>query len=137
MTPCVLWDKYCTKAGYGQLRRNGKCEYAHRVAYVEANGVTLEDIVGIEVRHKCDNPPCINPEHLELGSHADNMADMKKRKRSPSGERNGQVKLTAEQVAWVRANYIPRHRELGGSAMARTLGVCQQNISDIIHGRRW
>lgn len=137
MTPCIIWKKYCTRAGYGQVGVGGKVLYAHRVAYAEANGVSVESLDGIEVRHVCDNPPCVNPEHLVLGTHAQNMGDMKERGRSPQGTRNGQAKLTDEEVALIRSLYIPRHRELGGSALSRRFGVSQQHISSIVNFQRW
>lgn len=90
---------------YGIVRHEGKTARAHRVAYCQAHGLKLADIAGRSVRHKCDNPPCINPAHLELGTHTDNMRDMAERgrNRQPKGTGNARAKLTEQQVRDVRA----------------------------------
>ena len=79
---CIEFDgARLSSGGYGAIRHEGKVVRAHRLAYCHANGVTLESIAGFEVRHSCDNPPCINPAHLLLGTHTDNMRDMFERDR--------------------------------------------------------
>lgn len=65
---CWLWTGPRTAAGYGRFGD----EYAHRLAWEETHSVSAE---GFEVMHKCDNPPCINPAHLRLGTHRENMLD--------------------------------------------------------------
>jgi hypothetical protein len=79
---CHVWTGHRNSAGYGLINANGKLERAHRVAYELAFGAipgdTDEDIV---VRHKCDNRPCVNPDHLELGSRGDNNRDTAERGR--------------------------------------------------------
>jgi hypothetical protein len=79
----------------------GDSRFAHRLIYEECFG---EIPKGQVVRHKCDNPACLNPEHLELGTQTDNVADMYKRNRSynKSGEGNPRVLLTVEQVKEIR-----------------------------------
>tara|TARA_R110002153_G_scaffold244927_2_gene400424 strand:- start:12 stop:425 length:414 start_codon:yes stop_codon:yes gene_type:complete len=67
---------YCRDhKGYGRRHHDGKLRGAHRVAYVESHGLTHEDIDGMHVMHTCDNPPCINPDHLMLGTNQDNIND--------------------------------------------------------------
>ncbi|PHS59692.1 MAG: HNH endonuclease [Alteromonas sp.] len=112
-------------------------QFAHRVAYVEARGLGIEDIAGKVVRHRCDNPPCINPDHLELGTVADNNRDMADRGRSTRGSASGNSKLTSEQVAEIRSRYVARCRINGGPALAREFGVGQQTISRIVNKKRW
>jgi hypothetical protein len=65
----------------------GKRHYVHRLAYCEAHAIDIEDIVGQVVMHTCDNPACINPEHLRLGTQADNLADMLSKGRHASAHR--------------------------------------------------
>ena len=82
---CVEWTKYKNKNGYGVLRVGNKNKLAHRHIWEESFG-TIQG--GLCVCHKCDNPSCINIEHLFLGTHADNMRDMANKKRSVSSGRN-------------------------------------------------
>ena len=70
---CWEWSK-STRSGYGQVRWNGKLIFAHRLSYFIVNG---EIPKGLFVCHKCDNPSCCNPDHLFLGTHIDNMMDMR------------------------------------------------------------
>ena len=76
--PCILWDGATTNRGYGSVRHAGAVVAAHRLSYVRANGVALEDIEGVMVRHKCDVRNCIQPTHLELGDNSSNMQDRKR-----------------------------------------------------------
>tara|TARA_R110002153_G_scaffold54447_2_gene151665 strand:- start:528 stop:950 length:423 start_codon:yes stop_codon:yes gene_type:complete len=75
MSDCIE-TTYCRdRKGYGRRHHDGKLRGAHRVAYIEAHGLTHEDIDGLHVMHTCDNPPCINPEHLTLGTNQENIDD--------------------------------------------------------------
>lgn len=134
---CIEWPNYRTPDGYGQFRRNGKNVRAHRAAYCEHFGITLESIEGRLVRHKCDNRACINPHHLELGSPADNSKDMTKRGRSLSGEKHPLSKLTHEQVKEIRRKYVKYSKDKGSIALAIEYGVSSITIRDIVSGRRW
>ena len=69
---CWIWQKYTNKLGYGRFRFKSKKELAHRVAYRVFNGLIPD---GLLVLHKCDNPPCVNPGHLWLGTDASNVKD--------------------------------------------------------------
>jgi hypothetical protein len=70
---CLEWQGYCQSSGHGQIFFNGKLIGTHRLAWLLSNG---EIPNGMQVLHKCDNGSCCNPNHLFLGTHADNMKDM-------------------------------------------------------------
>jgi len=91
---------------------------------------------GMQVLHRCDNPPCCNPAHLFLGTQADNIADMiaKRRGGAVSGEAHYRAKLTADQVSAIRARYAAGETQV---ALAREFGVSQTNISRIVRGTTW
>ncbi len=89
---CWEWTGCLNKFGYGTARYKGKVELAHRVSYIISCGEIAD---GMCVCHKCDNPKCINPEHLFLGSHQENMEDMRVKLRKWS-------KLTFDDVEEIR-----------------------------------
>lgn len=77
---CWEWQEHLSKAGYGQLSYKGKVYYAHRVSFFWFNPLDYQK--GVCVLHSCDNPKCINPHHLRLGSKQDNVDDMNSRGRN-------------------------------------------------------
>lgn len=93
-TGCWNWQGALTNAGYGSIRIDGKGYYTHRVVFEISFHTITDDSCVI---HKCDNTRCCNHDHLALGTHADNMADMAAKGRSngggPSGSRQGSSKL--------------------------------------------
>lgn len=86
---CWMWMMSCSGPGYGQIRHNGVMYYAHRLAFQFVYG---EIPKGMLVTHKCDTRGCVNPSHLKLGTHADNMADMKRKHRGSGSKRRVQCK---------------------------------------------
>lgn len=83
---CWLWGASKNKWGYGWVKLNGSMRGAHRVSYELTKGQIPN---GFEILHKCDNPPCVNPDHLSSGTHGDNIRDMfKKGRGSPRGRKN-------------------------------------------------
>lgn len=115
--------------GYGLISLNGKMYRAHRVAYDLCVGDIPEDI---QVLHKCDNPPCVNPEHLFLGTGQDNMDDKVAKDRHTYGEGHG--KLTEEQVIEIRALL---DSGLSYKEVATQFNISKSATSHIWHGRTW
>lgn len=76
---CWLWTGCANAEGYGRFVLRGRVENAHRAAWLMQRGLIER---GLVVRHKCDNPKCVNLNHLEIGTHADNAADKVRRKRT-------------------------------------------------------
>ncbi len=103
LTPsgCMEWKFHKGTGGYGNIRVHRKSKRAHRVSYERSIGPIPK---GLFVLHRCDNPPCINPDHLFLGTHTDNVQDCIDKGRWTNGEKNGMSKLTSELVLKIRAD---------------------------------
>lgn len=97
---CWEWRGRPNSAGYGRITDDsGKLMFAHRMSYRLHRGV---DPAGMYVCHRCDNPPCVNPDHLFLGTNRDNMADMVSKGRQMRGVRYGRARLTEADVREIR-----------------------------------
>ena len=124
--------------GYGTLRVDGRTVYAHRLAYELATGKTLPN--GLDARHKCDNPRCINPAHIEPGTRSQNMKECHERGRSRipaprmKGESNGSAKLTSANITDIK-NLINSGEVQ--RVIAERFGVSQSLISLIKRGILW
>ena len=133
---CWIWTAGSDPKGYGRYRRDGQ-QLAHRYSYQCSN--PDDDMDGLVVMHKCDVPACVNPDHLRLGTIADNNRDAfaKGRRGGPNagsfcgGETHPNAVLTADIVRWIRSCGKSR-REL-----ATILGMKYQTISDAQAGRTW
>lgn len=120
-----------TKSGYIRLRRNDKLKLAHRLIYEKYFGTIPK---GLFVCHTCDTRNCINPEHLFLGTSADNSQDMVEKKRSTYGERNPMVKLRERDIFQIRKLL---KKEILQKEIATMFNVTRRAISSIKTGRTW
>lgn len=129
---CWEWTASNLPRGYGNIRMGAKVFSAHRVAWELTNG---EVPANLEVCHTCDNPGCVNPRHLFLGTHQQNMDDMYRKGRgiNLTGEQHGMHKLTWEQVLDIRKRYSQGN--IGQRALAREMGVSKTQIMRIVHGK--
>jgi hypothetical protein len=136
---CWEWIGAKFPQGYGLMAiggrpPKGKHIKAHRISY-EINIGEIPD--GMIICHKCDNPPCVNPNHLFLGTYQDNSDDKisKHRGKWLSGEDNASHKLTQSQVEEIRRLYIPRI--VSTHKLAKQFGVDQQVIWSIVNYKTW
>ena len=96
---CIVWIGHKDKDGYGAMRDGKKMVRPHRVAYEKEFGAIPE---GMSVLHKCNNPDCVNPAHLYLGDHSQNMKDRLKSGNYATGERHPNSKFSDETVNLIR-----------------------------------
>lgn len=129
---CWLWQGYIGQNGYGYAHIDYKDWLAHRLSFAVNKGPIPD---GLLVLHKCDNPPCVNPKHLFLGTHQDNMTDKVRKGRQPRGEQNSNVKLNDQLVAQIRQELAERTQT--NTAIAMRYGVGRKAIDAIESGRNW
>ncbi len=134
---CIPFEGAKRKSGYGYAQFKGRQYLAHRLAYALNEWLHPDALKGVVIRHKCDNPSCINVEHLEPGTTQDNINDMHARGRAAIGEKAGGSKLTATQILEIKAAYVPRSNHANQYALAKKYGVTQSEISQVISGKRW
>jgi hypothetical protein len=125
---CWLWTAFKMKSGYGFFRTPSRHELAHRASYRIFCGTLIP---GLEVMHTCDNPSCVKPVHLRLGTRLENMQDAKRKGRNARGEGHGRSKLLPGHVVFAIESALS-NREI-----AKALGVSHGHISDIKSGKRW
>jgi hypothetical protein len=127
---CWLWGRSGTEVGYGHIFVAGRKRYAHRLSFEMFHGPIPE---GACVCHRCDVPACVNPDHLFLGSIAENNRDMleKGRRASFVGEMNGAAKVSRDEVLAIRA-------AAGSvSSISRRFGYSRCTVREIRGGKRW
>ena len=135
------WEWVGTKRnGYGRTTTGSRTDgtrksiSAHRLSYLLFKG----DIPpGHEICHKCDNPCCINPDHLFTGTRQDNVNDREQKGRSVvlRGENNGRAKMTANDVYAARAERASKGTSY--HALAGKYGVSKKTIMDAVKGKHW
>jgi hypothetical protein len=121
---------YRGEQGYVYVNRNGEATHVHRFIYEECFGELPRNIM---VRHLCNNPSCINPEHLAAGTAKENTNDMRSAGTFVFGERHGSHKLTWDDVEYIKRNYV-----FGNSRrLAAIYGVNKSTILNIIERKTW
>lgn len=131
---CWEWLAGKQSDGYGAFRFAGTMQLAHRVAYKLAKGAFDETL---HVLHRCDNPGCVNPAHLFLGTNQDNVDDKvaKNRQQKLKGVEHGRAKLTEQQVVEIRARYAAGN--ISQAALGREYGVHHAQIHYIVKNKLW
>lgn len=159
---CWLWSGFRDRAGYGRFKGPGNIQHAHRTSWVFERGPIPK---GLFVCHHCDNPPCVNPEHLFLGTSADNTRDRDRKGRQARGERhgsrtmpemvpkgnrhashlhpelrqgesNGRARLTEEEVFEIRSLYR-RGAKPSIRDLAENYNVSKSTIGYVVSGGTW
>ena len=131
-TPCWEWKGARNSGGYGKFQLRGQEWIASRAAYEATYG---EIPSGLLVRHKCDNPPCVNPEHLEVGTYQDNRDDqILRNRRHYRPHRARMAKLSWDDVQQAR-----KQRDAGDTleTIARRFGVDRSTIGYVVRGDTW
>jgi hypothetical protein len=129
-TACWVWTASVHSAnGYGLFGRVGATtESAHRASWFFAHGDTH---IGLCVLHRCDRKLCVRPDHLFLGTHADNSSDMVKKDRGAHGERHGQAKLTCDIVRQLRSGQMTALEAMDAT------GVSEWAIKNALTFKSW
>jgi hypothetical protein len=129
---CWLWKGGRGDDGYGIFKLPGRVSIrAHRLSYA----IAVAEPEGLQVLHRCDVPRCVRPDHLFLGTNADNMADRNGKGRYSHGEQHRDAKVTADQVREIRRRYAA-----GGvsqTALGREFGLSQHSIWQIVRNVTW
>jgi len=148
---CWVWIAAKNQAGYGHMWWKLGLVKAHRLSYMEAYGTIPK---GKRVLHQCDNPSCVNPKHLFLGTMKDNSQDCIRKGRwskhqRPQGSKHGYAKLTEAQIKEIRRLYALEAHAMGGnghikqrvkysgSRLGKMFGVNNTTIYRIVNGKGW
>jgi len=129
---CWVWRGSHNMEGYGVLRGpDQRPVKAHRVSW-ELHVAPIPE--GMVICHQCDNPPCVRPSHLFIGTQAENQHDRNRKGRGNQGARNGRAKLTPQQVSTIRRRYAVGITQ---QVLAETYDVSQKTISFIVRREHW
>ena len=132
---CWEWTGYYTPSGYGRMRIENKHRLMHRLSWEMKNGPIPD---GMQVCHHCDNPPCVKPSHLFLGTQMDNVKDMIAKGRWRAGDRRGErnacSKLNKDKVVKIKCLL---RRKVNQGTIGKMFGVGSRAISAIKRGKTW
>lgn len=123
MSDCIIWERAKNNGGYPVTWYQGKQVYVHRLI--------MNAKPGEIVLHTCDNPSCINPDHLELGTYDANSKDMVRKGRQAVGERCGNSKLKTHEVLLIRDS------SLSSRILAKMFNISKTNVLDIKRRKIW
>lgn len=129
---CWEWLACKDPKGYGLIKLNGRNQFAHRIAWILTYGEIPD---GLFALHKCDNPPCVRPDHIFLGTQADNRRDCVEKGRQIHGEMNWNAKLTKDQVMEIRELYLTGNYTK--SKLGKLFNVSPSSIYLIIAHKNW
>lgn len=131
---CWIWRGSRLPSGYGKFKK----KLTHRISWELHNGPIPK---GLLVCHHCDNPPCVRPDHLFLGTVKTNAQDMVRKGRCHPprlrGEQQGRAKLTETDVRFIRAHYVRGSLEFGAKSLARKFSVAGSLVQRIVTGKSW
>ena len=127
---CWVWMGYKSSNGYGRFKLNNKYDIAHRAAFILWKGDIPEKMV---IRHTCRNK-CVNPAHLQMGTHSENQRDRIRDGTNPIGVRNNNAKLEDDDIREIKQRYAAGETF---ASIRRAYGVWYTTIVSICRGLTW
>lgn len=131
---CWIWNAYKHKKGYGYFHANGSVMKSHRISFILENKTLIPK--GMCICHSCDNPSCVNPNHLWMGTNMDNIKDslMKGRRIGLRGEKNNSCKLKSKEVLKIRELFL---QKIKAKHIAKMFNIGISMIYAIKQRRNW
>ncbi len=133
-TPCWEWKFYRVQDGYGQVRYKGKDLGTHKLSWMLHKGEVPD---GFKVCHHCDNPPCVNPGHLFVGTNKDNIDDANRKGRLArlAGSLNGWARMDEARVSAMRKEWVPY--KMPAWKLAEKYGLSLTQTERILRHEAW